>query len=83
MIQFNSNIAEHDIQSTRMLVIANKQDLEDAMRENEIKDILSFPSEYDGRIKIQEASALNNVGLVEGFAWLVSEIELLQSKKAK
>ncbi len=73
-------LVEQDLSRMRMLIIANKQDLPGALRAKEIRDALGIPFEHESKIRIQEASAKRYEGLLEGFTWLVHEIETKLSK---
>ena len=73
--EFHRVLIEQDLSYVRILVFANKQDLPDAMNGKEIKAALGLGPEYESKVKIQESSAKNNTGLIEGFTWLVNEIE--------
>ena len=76
--EFLRVMTEQDLKYTRILVFANKQDKPGALREKEIKSTLGITVEYEGKIKVQEASALNYTGLLEGLTWLVNEIEKIK-----
>ena len=55
-----------------ILVFANKQDVEGALAYSEIRNELALAGESERRkVRIQEASGLTNLGLSEGFAWIV------------
>jgi len=57
-----------------VLILANKQDLPDAMSVDELKNKLGL-NEFDEKIvwHLQAASALQNQGIKEGFEWLASK----------
>ncbi|TNV84923.1 hypothetical protein FGO68_gene5580 [Halteria grandinella] len=59
-----------------LLILANKQDVQGALGYSELRDSLALCGDYEkrGRIRIQEASALQDKGLTEGFEWIVEEI---------
>jgi len=73
--EFQRVLMEQDLKYTRILVFANKQDLPNALKEKELKQALGLSFEHEGKVKIQECSAKANTGLIEGFTWLVDEIE--------
>ena len=75
------DLAEHDINVIKVLIMANKQDLDDPMSGNEIESNLGIGIEFIPKIKIQETVAVKGVGLLEGFDWLIDQIELTKSKK--
>lgn len=55
-----------------MLILANKQDLPNALGYQELRTELALCGEDERRpIKIQESSALLDKGLDDGFKWLV------------
>ena len=71
-------LSEQDLKVMRVLVFANKQDVKGAMKTKEIKDGLGIGMEVEGKVKVQEASAVNYEGLLDGFTWLINEIENLK-----
>ncbi len=73
--EFQHVLLEQDTKIMRILVFANKQDMPGAMKTKDIKDALGIGMEYEGKVKVQEASAVKYEGLYEGFSWLVNEIE--------
>lgn len=58
-----------------LLILANKQDLPDAMSVDEIREKLAL-NEFNQEIvwHLQGASAVENKGIQEGFEWLASQI---------
>eukprot|EP00826_Nyctotherus_ovalis_P023261 TRINITY_DN1788_c0_g2_i9.p1 TRINITY_DN1788_c0_g2~~TRINITY_DN1788_c0_g2_i9.p1 ORF type:complete len:185 (+),score=51.68 TRINITY_DN1788_c0_g2_i9:126-680(+) len=76
--EFLRVMTEQDLKYIRILVFANKQDKAGALREKEIKNTLGITIEYEGKIKVQEASALSYTGLLEGLTWLVGELERIR-----
>jgi len=64
-------LAEPELENIPILILANKQDLDEAIGPEELESDLALPTDGDPRpIKIQEASALLDKGLEEGFRWL-------------
>ena len=61
-----------------ILIFANKQDVEGALAYSEIRNELALAGDSDLRrkIRIQEASGLTNLGLQEGFTWIVDMIKV-------
>ena len=55
-----------------ILIFANKQDMDGALAYSEIRNELALAGDSDLRrkIRIQEASGLTNLGLIEGFTWI-------------
>lgn len=73
--EFQKLLLDPDLTHARILVFANKQDLSDAMKAKDIKDKFGIGFDVASRVKVQEASAKTQYGLLDGFTWLVSEIE--------
>ena len=73
--EFQRVLMEQDLRYVRLLVFANKQDLPNPISAKELKASLGLGPEHEGKIKVQECSAKSNTGLIEGFTWLVDEIE--------
>ena len=59
-----------------LLVLANKQDISGAMCYAELREHLALQGDHEkrGKIRIQEASAVHDKGLREGFEWVVDQI---------
>jgi signal recognition particle receptor subunit beta len=74
-------INEPEIKSKPLLILANKQDLPNAMTINELRDKLAL-SELDENLKwhLQATSAIRNQGLKEGFEWLASLLKKIFNK---
>lgn len=68
-----------------LLILANKQDVPGALGYFELRDQLALCGDYEkrGRIRIQEASAVQEKGLTEGFEWIVNEIEKVYKTQKK
>lgn len=60
-----------------ILIFANKQDVQGALAYSEVRNELALAgeSELKRKIRIQEASGLTNLGLTEGFEWIVDQIK--------
>ena len=68
-------LAEPELKKIPVLILANKQDLPNALGYQELKSELALWDEDSRRpIKIQEASAILDEGLEEGFKWLVKRL---------
>uniref|UniRef100_A0A7N0V9E2 ADP-ribosylation factor-like protein 5 n=1 Tax=Kalanchoe fedtschenkoi TaxID=63787 RepID=A0A7N0V9E2_KALFE len=68
-------ILQHDdLQSSIILVFANKQDLKDAMSPAEITDALSLHSIKNHDWHIQACSALTGDGLYDGLGWIAQSV---------
>ena len=68
--EFHFLLAEPELKNIPFLILANKQDLEDAISPEELEKDLAFSHDNSRPIRIQEASALLDKGLEEGFKWL-------------
>lgn len=58
-----------------LLIFANKQDLKTAMNADEITLELELHSIRNRNWQIQNCSALDGMGLQEGFQWLAQSIQ--------
>lgn len=68
-------LAEPELKTTPILILANKQDLPGALGYQKLRTELALWGEDDKRpLKIQESSALLDKGLDDGFKWLVSQL---------
>ena len=68
-------LAEQELKNLPFLILANKQDLPGALGYQQLRTELAIGGEDDRRpIKLQEASALLDKGLEEGFKWLISKL---------
>jgi small GTP-binding protein len=63
-------MAEYELKGSALLIIANKQDLQGAMKPAEVAERLSLASLKEVKWHIQGACANIGDGLVEGFDWL-------------
>ena len=68
-------LAENELRDAAILVLANKQDLPDAMSIDEVTDRLGLRNVCDRKWFIQAASATSGDGLYEGLDWLACNIE--------
>ncbi|KAK4471616.1 hypothetical protein MN116_005027 [Schistosoma mekongi] len=63
--------ADREMQDAVILVFANKQDLPNAMKPNEIQECLKLTKLRDGRLwYVQPSIATTGEGLYEGLTWL-------------
>lgn len=67
-------LPHEDLQSSVILVYANKQDLKDAMTPAEITDALSLHSIKNHDWHIQACSALTGEGLYDGLGWIAQRV---------
>ncbi|XP_049641628.1 ADP-ribosylation factor 1-like [Suncus etruscus] len=68
-------LAEDELRDAVLLVLANKQDLPDAMDAAEIMDKLGLDSLSHRSWYIQAACATSGGGLYEGLDWLANQLE--------
>ena len=73
--ELHAMLMEEELKSAALLVMANKQDLEDTLTEAQISDALGLPSLKDRQWAIFRTSALKGTGLVEGLDWLAGAIQ--------
>ena len=65
-------LADPELKNIPILILANKQDLPEAIGYQDLKEDLAIGEEESKRpIKIQESSALLDTGLDDGFKWLI------------
>ncbi|XP_002731162.1 uncharacterized protein LOC100371958 [Saccoglossus kowalevskii] len=67
-------IGEDELRESAILVVANKQDLANAMTPDEIRDKLQLEKYRDRKIYVQGAISIEGDGLYEGLDWLTSVI---------
>ncbi len=68
-------LADKEIENVPILIFANKQDVEGSLGYAKIREELALCGENEKRpIRVQEASALKNEGLAEGFEWISQQI---------
>uniref|UniRef100_A0AC34Q2U1 ADP-ribosylation factor 6 n=1 Tax=Panagrolaimus sp. JU765 TaxID=591449 RepID=A0AC34Q2U1_9BILA len=63
-------INDREMKEAIILVFANKQDLPDAMKPNEIQDKLGLTRLRDRNWYVQPSCATNGEGIYEGLTWL-------------
>ncbi|NXR10149.1 ARF1 factor, partial [Semnornis frantzii] len=68
-------IAADELRDAFFLVLANKQDLPNAMNAAEITDKLGLHSLHPRNYYMQAASAITGEGLYEGLDWLSSQLQ--------
>eukprot|EP01001_Neometanema_parovale_P010467 NODE_6701_length_824_cov_183.570613_g6465_i0.p1 GENE.NODE_6701_length_824_cov_183.570613_g6465_i0~~NODE_6701_length_824_cov_183.570613_g6465_i0.p1 ORF type:complete len:179 (+),score=41.62 NODE_6701_length_824_cov_183.570613_g6465_i0:60-596(+) len=74
-VQLNSLLEEEKLKTAPVLVLANKQDLANALTSQEISEALNLPAIRDRAWHIQACSALTGVGLHEGMEWAIKQIQ--------
>jgi small GTP-binding protein len=67
---------DENLQHKSILILANKQDLPDAIKVDELRDKLNL-NKFNGNIKwhLQPTSAIHNEGVYEGFEWLENSLK--------
>lgn len=80
-----SLLDEEELKNCILLILANKQDLPNAMRAEEIKSKLNICSLTPRKWYLQSTCAVTGQGLQEGMHWLASQFKLknTESKKQK
>lgn len=68
-------LREDAMMGASVLVFANKQDLDNAMRVDEVGRFLALASTGNRNVRIQGCSALTGEGLSEGIDWLAGELK--------
>ncbi|NXP82025.1 ARF1 factor, partial [Ramphastos sulfuratus] len=68
-------ITDDELRDAAFLVLANKQDVPNAMNAAEITDKLGLHSLHHRNCYIQAASAITGEGLYEGLDWLSSQLQ--------
>ena len=58
----------------KVLLFANKQDLPNAMKAKQIIDTFGINEIKNYTILVKECSVYSNTGLVDGFTWLVEQL---------
>mmetsp|Transcript_38672 Transcript_38672/g.74158 ORF Transcript_38672/g.74158 Transcript_38672/m.74158 type:complete len:190 (+) Transcript_38672:486-1055(+) len=69
-----------DLSSAVILVLANKQDLKDAMTAAEIGEQLCLPHIKSHNWHIQACCALTGEGLFDGLGWIAQQVALLEKQ---
>ncbi|KAJ3673314.1 hypothetical protein LUZ60_006688 [Juncus effusus] len=67
-------LAHGDLESTVVLVFANKQDLKDAMKPAEITDAMGLHNIKNHDWHIQACCALTGEGLYDGLGWIAEKV---------
>ncbi|KAF5180758.1 Adp-ribosylation factor-like protein [Thalictrum thalictroides] len=74
-MELNNLLKEERLSGASLLVLANKQDIQGALKPAEIAKVLNLDAMDKTRHwKIVGCSAYTGEGLVEGFDWLVQDI---------
>lgn len=67
-------LEEEEMKNVTLLILANKQDLPEALPENEISDALGLSSIRDHQWTIMKTSAVKGIGVREGLDWLATAL---------
>ena len=67
-------LAEEELEKSPIVILANKQDLDEKMTPDEISDILKLDEIKERDWSIFKTSALTGEGLKEALDWLVKTI---------
>lgn len=69
-------LEEDELKDARLLVLANKQDLPDAMPPAELSDALGLDTLKDRQWSIHKTCAIKGEGLEEALDWSISHLSL-------
>jgi len=71
-------LANEEAKNIPIIVFANKQDLPHAVKKDELIEMLNIGAYVNKKpsslVKVQESSAVKDIGLLEGFEWIVDKI---------
>ena len=73
-------ITSDDLKGAFVLVLANKQDLDDCMSAAEISTSMKLHDIKDHDWHIQACSAKKGTGLSEGFDWMAQRVRAREAK---
>jgi small GTP-binding protein len=68
-------LREEELRGIPLVVLANKQDINDAMTPEELSQKMALPAIQDRPWTIMATSALQGTGIKEAFDWLADNIE--------
>ena len=80
-LELQALIEEEKLHAIPILILANKQDLINAMTPEEITGALQLNNIRDRPWQIQACSAKTGSGLQEGIEWVLKTVEEQQQKK--
>jgi len=80
-IELNALLEEEKLAGVPVLVLANKQDLLNAMPPKELSEQLNLHNIRDRQWQIQACSAKTGAGLQEGIEWVLKIVESRNTKK--
>lgn len=68
--EFNELLKDEKLKNVPILVLANKQDLPNAMKSSEVAELIGLVKLKDRDWQIQACSALEGTGLTEAIDWI-------------
>lgn len=68
--EFNELLKDEKLKSVPIIVLANKQDLESALKASEVAELIGLVKLKDRDWQIQACSALEATGLQEAMDWI-------------
>jgi len=71
---FESVMEEQKLESLPLLLVVNKQDINDALSAESIAELFEIQTRSSRRIRVQPVSAITGAGLVEGVQWLAENL---------
>jgi len=80
-VELNNLIEEEKLAAVPVLILANKQDLLNAMPPKELSEALHLHNIRDRQWQIQACSAKTGAGLQEGIEWVLKIVEAKNAKK--
>ena len=72
-------LGEEQLANVVLLVLANKQDMPDAMAASDVREMLGLGSMRERPWFVQSSCAVKGEGLYEGLDWLASQIRARKS----
>ena len=73
--ELHAMLEEEELRDAVLLVMANKQDLPDALNEAEVSDALGLPTMRNRQWAIFKTSAVKGLGLMESIDWLSNAVQ--------
>lgn len=73
--EFNEILKEEKLQNVPILVLANKQDLQNSMKASEVSELIGLVKLKDRTWQIQACSAIDGTGLQEAMEWISKSVK--------
>ena len=73
--EFNEILKEEKLQNVPILVLANKQDLQNSMKASEVSELIGLVNLKDRTWQIQPCSAIDGTGLQEAMDWISKSVK--------